>query len=64
MTVLLPNTNKPRRPDSPLLKKKVLEAIEYALDRPAIAKALGSGHYEALTQIVPSFSPAYNPGPT
>jgi ABC-type transport system substrate-binding protein len=62
MNVLLPNTNKPRRPDSPLLKKKVLEAIEYALDRPAIAKALGFGHYEPLTQIVPSFSPAYNPG--
>jgi peptide/nickel transport system substrate-binding protein len=62
MNVLLPNTNKPRRPDSPLLKKKVLEAIEYALDRPAIAKALGFGQYEPLTQIVPSFSPAYNPG--
>ncbi len=62
MNVLLPNTNKPRRPDSPLLKKKVLEAIEYALDRPAIAKALGFGTYEPLTQIVPSFSPAYNPG--
>ena len=62
MQVLLPNTNKPRRPDSPLLKKKVLEAIEYALDRPAIAKGLGFGQYEPLTQIVPSFSPAYNPG--
>ena len=62
MNVLLPNTNKPRRSDSPLLKKKVLEAIEYALDRPAIAKALGFGQYEPLTQIVPSFSPAYNPG--
>jgi peptide/nickel transport system substrate-binding protein len=60
--VLLPNTNKPRKPDSPLLKKKVLEAIEYALDRPAIAKALGFGQYEPLNQIVPSFSPAYNPG--
>ena len=62
MYVLLPNTNKPRRPDSPLLKKKVLEAIEYALDRPAIAKAIGFGQYEPLTQIVPSFSPAHNPG--
>jgi ABC-type transport system substrate-binding protein len=62
MNVLLPNTNKPRKPDSPLLKKKVLEAIEYALDRPAIAKALGFGQYEPLTQIVPSFSPAYNAG--
>jgi ABC-type transport system substrate-binding protein len=62
MNVLLPNTNKPRKPDSPLLKKKVLEAIEFALDRPAIAKALGFGQYEPLNQIVPSFSPAYNPG--
>jgi peptide/nickel transport system substrate-binding protein len=62
MNILLPNTNKPRKPDSPLLKKKVLEAIEYALDRPAIAKGVGFGTYEPLTQIVPSFSPAYNPG--
>jgi ABC-type transport system substrate-binding protein len=62
MNVLLPNTNKPRRPDSPLLKKEVREAIEYALDRPAIAKAIGFGQFEPLTQIVPSFSPAYNPG--
>jgi ABC-type transport system substrate-binding protein len=62
MQVLLPNTNKPRRPDSPLLKKEVREAIEYALDRPAIAKAIGFGQFEPLTQIVPSFSPAYNPG--
>jgi len=62
MNVLLPNTNKPRRPDSPLLKKEVREAIEYALDRPAIAKAIGFGQFEHLTQIVPSFSPAYNPG--
>lgn len=62
MWVILANTNKPRKPDSPLVKKKVLEAIEYALDRPAIAKAVGFGQYEPLTQIVPSFSPAYNPG--
>jgi peptide/nickel transport system substrate-binding protein len=62
MNMLLPNTNKPRKPDSPLLKKKVLEAIEFALDRPAIAKALGMGQFEALTQIMPSFSPAYVPG--
>ncbi len=60
--MLLPNTNKPRRPDSPLLKKKVLEAIECAIDRPAIAKALGFGNFEPLTQIMSSFSPAYVPG--
>jgi peptide/nickel transport system substrate-binding protein len=59
---LLPNTNKPKRPDAPLLNKKVREAIEFAIDRPALAKAIGFGQYEALTQIVPSFSPAYNPG--
>jgi len=58
---LLPNSNKPRNPSSPLADKKVREAIEYAIDRPAIAKALGFGQYEALTQIVPSFSPAYIP---
>ena len=34
--------------------------MEYAIDRPAVAKMLGFGKYEALTQIVPSFSPAYN----
>ena len=38
------------------------EAVEYALDRPAIAKTLGFGKFEALTQIVPSASPAYVPG--
>ncbi len=59
---LLPNTNKPRNPNSPLLNKKVREAMEYAIDRPALAKAIGFGQYEALTQIVPSFSPAYIPG--
>lgn len=59
---LLPNSNKPRRPDSPLVNKKVREAIEYAIDRPALAKAIGFGQYEALTQIVPSFSPAYIQG--
>lgn len=59
---LLPNSNKPRRPDSPLVNKKVREAIEYAIDRPAVAKAVGFGQHEPLTQIVPSFSPAYIPG--
>lgn len=64
---LLPNSNKPRKPDSPLVNKKVREAIEYAIDRPAVAKAVGFGTFEPLTQIVPSFSPAYvvgfNPRP-
>jgi ABC-type transport system substrate-binding protein len=59
---LIPNSNKPRTPDAPLTNKKVREAIEYAIDRPALAKAIGFGQYEPLTQIVPSFSPAYIPG--
>ena len=32
-------------PDSKFLNKKVREAVEYALDKPAIAKALGFGYY-------------------
>jgi ABC-type transport system substrate-binding protein len=48
-------------PKSPYANKKVREALEYALDRPTIAKTIGFGKFEPLTQIVPSFSPAYNP---
>jgi len=61
---LLPNSSNPK---SPYANKKVREAVEYALDRPAIAKMLGFGKFEPLTQIVPSASPAYvnsyNPRP-
>ncbi len=57
---LLPSNGKD--PKSPYANKKVREALEYAIDRPAIAKTLGFGKYEALTQIVPSASPAYNKG--
>lgn len=49
-------------PNSPLSNKKVREAIEYALDREAIAKAVGFGKYEPLFQLVPSFSPAHVKG--
>jgi peptide/nickel transport system substrate-binding protein len=62
MYTLIPNSNKPKDPDSPLVKKKVREAIEYAINRPALANVLGFGQFEPLTQIVPSFSPAYNKG--
>lgn len=48
-------------PKSPYANKKVREAVEYAIDRQTIAKTLGFGKFEALAQIVPSFSPAYNP---
>ena len=62
MYTLVPNSGKPQDPSSPLANKKVREAIEYAIDRPALANTLGFGQFEALTQIVPSFSPAYNSG--
>jgi peptide/nickel transport system substrate-binding protein len=56
---LLPNSNDPK---SPFANKKVREALEYALDRPTLAKSLGSGKFEALDQMSSSISPAYIPG--
>ena len=56
---LLPNSSDPK---SPLAKKKVREAIEYAIDRPTIAKMVGYGKYEALKQLAPSFWPGYVQG--
>lgn len=56
---LLPNSSDPK---SPFAKKKVREAIEYAIDRPTVAKMLGHGKYEALHQMAPSFWPGYVPG--
>jgi len=49
-------------PKSPYANKKVREAIEYALDRPAIAKSIGFGKFEAMSQIVPASSEAYIKG--
>jgi peptide/nickel transport system substrate-binding protein len=37
--------------DSPFADKRVRQAIEYAIDRPAIADALGNGYWRALTQL-------------
>jgi peptide/nickel transport system substrate-binding protein len=56
---LLPNS---KDQNLPFANKKVREAIEYAINRPAMAKSLGFGKFEALTQIVPSSSPAYLAG--
>ena len=56
---LLPNSSDPK---SPLSKTKVREAIEYAIDRPTLAKMIGHGKYEALHQMAPSFWPGYVPG--
>jgi peptide/nickel transport system substrate-binding protein len=56
---LLPNSSDPNSPTS---KKEVREAIEYAIDRPALANMLGFGKYEPLTQIAPSKFPGYVQG--
>ena len=49
--------------DSPFAKKEVRQAVEYALDRPAIAKALGSGYWIPLDQYAaPGQSGVYTPG--
>ena len=56
---LLPNSTDAK---SPYANKKVREAIEYALDRPAIAKMIGLGTYEPLHQMAPSDFPGYVKG--
>jgi peptide/nickel transport system substrate-binding protein len=47
--------------DSPYKDQKVREAVEYAIDREAIAKAFGYGFWQAPYQIPPPSNPAYNP---
>jgi len=45
---LVPDSN---NPDSPLSKKKVREAVSYAINRDAIVKARGFGFWSAANQI-------------
>jgi ABC-type transport system substrate-binding protein len=47
---LMPNTMDPA---SPLAKKEVREAVEYALDKPAIANAIGYGFYFPIYVVAP-----------
>ncbi|MBI4295601.1 MAG: ABC transporter substrate-binding protein [Chloroflexi bacterium] len=49
-------------PESPFANQKVREAVEYAIDREAIAKGLGRGEQQAAYQVAPAKSWAYNPG--
>jgi ABC-type transport system substrate-binding protein len=49
-------------PKSPYVNKKVREAVEYAIDRQAIAKSIGLGKFEPMIQVVPSKSEAFNKG--
>lgn len=48
---------------SPFQNQKVREAVEYAIDKPAIAKALGFGYYTPLATVAPpgewGFDPDY-----
>ncbi|MFC1533700.1 ABC transporter substrate-binding protein [Thermodesulfobacteriota bacterium] len=41
-------------PDSPFAKKGVREAVEYAIDKKAIAEGLGFGYWEPVTQPCPT----------
>jgi peptide/nickel transport system substrate-binding protein len=56
---LFPNS---KDPNSIYTNKTVREALEYAIDRPALAKTMGYGKYEALTQLAHASSTGYNPG--
>jgi peptide/nickel transport system substrate-binding protein len=47
--------------DSPYSKPKVLQAIDYAINRESIAKAFSYGYWTAPYQIPPSTSAVYNP---
>jgi ABC-type transport system substrate-binding protein len=49
-------------PDSPFYDQKVRAAVEYAINRPALAEALGFGKYEPMTQLAGKQFPAYIPG--
>ena len=47
--------------DSVFADKRVRQAIEYAIDRPAIVAALGLGYWRALTQLATESVCGYNP---
>ncbi|MBI4321611.1 MAG: hypothetical protein HY675_24210 [Chloroflexi bacterium] len=59
LDVLAPDT---ASPDSVFVDKRVREAIEYAIDKRAIAKAVGLGFWEAANQVVPQGYTGYNAG--
>jgi peptide/nickel transport system substrate-binding protein len=48
-------------PNSPFAKKNVRLALDYAIDKRAIAKGVGMGYYEPLSQLAATKSPWYNP---
>jgi len=64
LMALLPNS---ADPDSPFADKRVREAVEYAINRPALAKMIGYGKYEPITQLAGSdflgYVPDFDPRP-
>jgi peptide/nickel transport system substrate-binding protein len=48
-------------PDSPFANKAVREAVEYAIDRPAMAKAIGFGYVVPVDQPTHKGTQGYNP---
>jgi peptide/nickel transport system substrate-binding protein len=48
-------------PNSPFQDLKVREAVEYSLDKPTMAKALGLGYYTPLTMVAPPGQWGYDP---
>jgi ABC-type transport system substrate-binding protein len=57
-THIWPNTTDP---NSKWNDKRLRLAIEYALDKPAIAKALGFGYYKPMTMLAPEGEWGYDP---
>jgi ABC-type transport system substrate-binding protein len=56
--IIYPNTSDPNRPTG---KLKVREAIEYGLDKAAMAKALGFGYYTPMKMVSPEGEWGYDP---
>ena len=48
-------------PNSKFANQKVREAVEYAIDKPAMAKALGFGYYTPMTMVAPPGEWGYDP---
>jgi len=48
-------------PNSKFRDKRLREAIEYALDKPTMAKALGFGYFTPLTMVAPPGEWGYDP---
>jgi peptide/nickel transport system substrate-binding protein len=57
-TSLVPDT---ANGDSPFSNQKVREAVEYAIDKEAIASGIGYGYWKAPFQIPPPASAIFNP---